>query len=424
MLENRISEPSKRMNGDAKATTTIIVGAGQAGAEVAFSLRQLKYEGRIVVIGDEPVLPYRRPPLSKAYLQGEIERDALLIRQPGMYEKFDVECLTALRVEAVDRPAKRVSLSDGTVMRYTHLVLATGGRVRKLGSPVDDFSNVHYIRTLADIDRLQPDLVAGKRLLVVGGGFIGLEAAAVAAKRGLDVTVVEMAERLLQRVVAPELSAFYEAAHARRGVTIHTGAGVSHWEGDDVVRRVDLSDGSSVGVDLVVVGIGVLPETALAESIGLEVDNGIVANEISQTSDPAILAVGDCANHANVFLGRSARLESVPAAQEQGRTAARTILGDPEPHAAVPWFWSDQFDLKLQMAGLTTDYDDAVLRGRPEDEAFGVFYLKDGVLISGHMVNRPKDFGQTRKLISTRQAMDPAKLSDESCPLPDAALPE
>ena len=174
MLENRISEPSKRMNGDAKATTTIIVGAGQAGAEVAFSLRQLKYEGRIVVIGDEPVLPYRRPPLSKAYLQGEIERDALLIRQPGMYEKFDVECLTALRVEAVDRPAKRVSLSDGTVMRYTHLVLATGGRVRKLGSPVDDFSNVHYIRTLADIDRLQPDLVAGKRLLVVGGGFITL----------------------------------------------------------------------------------------------------------------------------------------------------------------------------------------------------------------------------------------------------------
>lgn len=401
--------------------TTVIVGGGQAGIEAAFALRQNGYEGRVLVFGDEEELPYRRPPLSKAYLDGSMARESLTIRKPAMLEKANIECKTGLRVTAIDRQVRKVTLSDEATIGYDDLILATGARVRRLGEPADAAANVHYIRTLADIDRLKPSFEAGKRLLVVGGGFIGLEAAASATKAGLDVTVVEMGDRLLQRVVDAPMSAYFEQAHLRRGVQVLTGTGIDEWQGGGQVQSVTLTNGKCLQVDVVVVGIGVIPETELADAAGLTVDNGIVADAYSRTNDPHIYAVGDCANHANRFLGHAARLESVPAAQEQARTAARSICGQDEPHEAVPWFWSDQFDLKLQMAGLLGAHDQTVLRGTRDEDSFVVFYLQAGIIAAAHAVNRPREFAQIRKLIAARTPVDGDKLADEACAIADAA---
>lgn len=400
--------------------TTVIVGGGQAGVEVAFALRQNDYDGRIVLIGEEPELPYRRPPLSKAYLDGSMARESLTIRKPPMLEKAQIECRTGIRVQSIDREARRVELSDGEWLDYTDLVLATGARARRLGEAVDQFSNVHYVRTLADIDRLKPSFVEGARVAVIGGGFIGLEAAAAAVKGGLQVTVIEMADRLLQRVVDSEMSEFFAAAHAKRGVEVLTGVGAQAWEGDEQLQTITLTDGRQLTLDLVIVGIGVVPDTDLAEAAGLQTNNGIVADLYSRTSDRHIYAIGDCANHANGFLGHAARLESVPAAQEQARTAARSIAGQEQPHDAVPWFWSDQFDLKLQMAGLLGGHDQVVSRGSAEEDSFVRFYMRGDVIRCAHSVNRPREFAQIRKIIAAGSAVDLAKLSDDDCAVTDA----
>jgi len=403
--------------------TTVIVGAGQAGAELAAALRQQGYAGRVVLVGDEPELAYRRPPLSKTYLSGEATRESLLLRNAAAWEKVQVECWTGVAVLAIDRAAHCLNLADGRVLAYDKLVLATGGRVRRLEVPGAQRPNVHYVRTLADIDRLKQDFAPGRRLLVVGGGYIGLEAAAVGIKKGLAVTVVESLPRVLARVAAPELSAFYEAAHRRRGVNLRTGTAIDEWIGETRVEAVRLSDGSTLPVDLVVVGIGILPNVELAQAAGLAVDNGIVVDEYAQTSDPDILAAGDCAQHMNHFLGRAVRLESVPGAQEQARTAALTICGRPAPHAAVPWFWSDQYDLKLQMVGLSQGYDRLVLRGDPEQESFCAFYLKDGRVLSVDAVNRPQEFGVAKRLVAERRVVDAAVLADEGVALKSLLVP-
>lgn len=403
-------------------TTTLIVGGGQAGIEAAFALRQNGYEGRIQVVGEESELPYRRPPLSKAYLDGSMARESLTIRKSPMLEKAGVECQTGQRVTAIDRDHRRVTLADGQVMDYDDLILATGARVRRLGGGVDAAHNVHYIRTVADIDRLKPELRGGARMLVVGGGFIGLEVAASAVKAGMNVTVIEMADRLLQRVVDAPMSSYFESAHRQRGVQVFTAVGIEQWHGDDVINAVTLSNGTRLDVDLVVVGIGVVPDTSLAEACGLAVDNGILADAFSRTTDPHIYAIGDCANHANRFLGHAARLESVPAAQEQARTAARSICGVEQPHDAVPWFWSDQFDLKLQMAGLLGAHDQMVVRGQREDDSFVVFYLQGGAIQCAHAINRPREFAQIRKLIAARTPVDVTQLADDGHPVADAAL--
>ncbi len=395
----------------------VVVGAGHAGAEVVATLRQNAYDGRIILIGDEPELPYRRPPLSKTYLSGEATRESLLIRSAAAYDKLQVECWTGTQVLAIDRVKKNVLLGDGSLQPYTKLVLATGGRPRTLNEPGAQKANVHYIRTLADIDQLQAGFAEGKRLLVIGGGYIGLEAAAVGIKSGLRVTVLEAAPRVLARVAAPEISAFYESAHRRRGVDIRTNVSVQAFHGDPRVQAVTLSDGSELAVDLIIVGIGIVPNDELARSAGLDVDNGIVVDSYAQTRDPDILAVGDCAQHVNGFLARSLRIESVPSAQEQGRTAAHSICGKAVPHTAVPWFWSDQFDLKLQMVGLSQGYEQLVLRGDPLTESFSAFYLKEGIVLSVDAVNRPQDFMVAKRLVAERVVVELQALSDESISL-------
>ncbi len=395
----------------------VIVGAGHAGAEVVATLRQNAYAGRIILIGDEPELPYRRPPLSKTYLSGEATRESLLIRSAAAYDKLEVECWTGTQVLAIDRVKKNILLSDGRMQAYTKLVLATGGRPRKLADPAAHKPNVHYIRTLADIDRLQTGFAEGKHLLVIGGGYIGLEAASVGIKSGLQVTVLEAAPRVLARVAAPEISAFYERAHRARGVDIRTGVSVKAFHGEQLVELVQLSDGSELNVDLVIVGIGIVPNEELARSAGLEVDNGIVVDSYAQTMDPDILAAGDCAKHVNGFLAQLIRIESVPSAQEQGRTAAHSICGKDIPHVAVPWFWSDQFDLKLQMVGLSQGYEELVFRGDPATESFSAFYLRNGIVLSVDAVNRPQDFMVAKRLVAERVQVNAQALADESVSL-------
>lgn len=399
------------------AHTTVIVGAGQAAVELASQLRQQGYDGRLLLIGDEPYLPYRRPPLSKAYLSGEATMESLFIRNAAALEKLHIECWTGVSVTRIDRIRKILTLSDGRSQPYEKLVLATGGRARALAMPGAEADNIYTVRNILDIERIKPHFVEGRRLVVIGGGYIGLEAAAVAIKKGLQVTVLEAASRLLARVAAPELSAFYERAHSKRGVVVRTGVSLKALHGSPNVTDLELADGSRIAADLLIVGIGLIPNTELAADAGLAVDNGIVVNEFAETADADILAIGDCAKHHNHYFGRAMRLESVPSALEQARTAAQTLTSKRTPHAAVPWFWSDQYDLKLQMVGLSEGYEQLVFRGNVEDESFSAYYLRQGVVISVDAVNRPQDFVVAKKLVAERVAVTAAALADESIAL-------
>ncbi len=396
---------------------TVIVGAGQAGSDMATALRAQGYEGRIILIGNEAALPYRRPPLSKDYLSGDLTESQLYLKPAPAYEKHDIEVRTGVTVTEINRDAHTVTLDNGETIKYDKLGLTLGGHARKLPLPGADKPNVHYVRTIADIDYMKQQFQAGKKLVIIGGGYIGLEAASVGIKKELDVTLVEALPRLLARVTGPELSEYYCGVHRKRGVDIKLGSGVKALEGGNQVESVILEDGTTVPADLVIVGIGLVPNTALAEQAGLEVDNGVVVDVYCQTSDPDILAAGDCTNHDNGFLGRRIRLESVPNASEQARVAAATICGKQVPHDSVPWFWSDQYDLKLQMVGINQGYDQVVIRGSMEDDNFSAFYLKDGVVIAVDAVNRPKDFMMGKRIVAARMKLDPAVITDESVEL-------
>ena len=397
--------------------TTVIVGAGQAGADLAVALRQQSYPGRILLIGEEPVVPYRRPPLSKGFLLGDVNEDALCILSGEGYSKRGIELRTGLRVECIDRADHNLNLSDGSRVRYDNLALTTGGRARKLELPGVNRPNVHSVRTLADIRNLSEQFKGGKRLVIVGGGYIGLEVASVAVKTGLKVTLVESLPRLLARVTGPELSQYYAEVHRRNGVEIRLGASVCALEGAEHVETVILQDGTRLPADIVIVGIGLIPNTELAAQAGLAVDNGILVDLYARTSDPHIVAAGDCTNHVNGFLRCRVRLESVSNASEQARVAAATICGQHVAYASVPWFWSDQYNLKLQTVGLSQGYDRVVLRGVSTTDSFTAFYLKDGVVIAADSVNRPQDFVMARKIVAGRLRVNAAFLADETVPL-------
>jgi 3-phenylpropionate/trans-cinnamate dioxygenase ferredoxin reductase subunit len=403
------------------AVTAAIIGGGQAGAEAATLLRQNRFEGRIILIADEEYLPYTRPPLSKAYLAREIGKEALIYKAAAAYEKAQVELRLGARAEEIDRISKRLVLRDGATLDYDKLIIAAGGRARELPVPGADLDNIFYLRTIADVDELQPHMEAGRRLVIVGGGYIGLEAAAVAIKRGLAVTVLESAPRVLARVTAPTVSDFYERIHREAGVDIRTGVTVTGFapaSGRGAVGVVDCADGQSFDADFVLVGIGLIPNIELAGKAGLEVDDGILVDEASRTGDPDIYAIGDCAMHRqHGFLRRKIRLESVPNALEQARAAAASITGRPVPEAAAPWFWSDQYDLKLQMVGLSEGYDELVIRGKMEASSFIAFYLKDGVVIAADSVNRLGEFMAAKRLVGERMEIEAARLADESVPL-------
>lgn len=401
-----------------------IVGAGQAGGELAIALRQQGCAAPIVVIGEEVHAPYQRPPLSKACLKGHVDTSSLQLKQRASYERSKVELVLDTRVEGVDARARSITLSSGRELKYAKLALTTGARVRKLtgqdAQQAERTNNFHYLRTIDDAQKIRSCLDAGQRLVIIGGGFIGLEVAASAATCGVNVTVLEALPRVLARVTAPEMSAFYESVHREAGVNVRTGVVVTGFEfsaGGDAVTGVQCSDGALVPADAVVIGIGVVPNTELAQAAGLVIDNGIVVDEYARTSDPHIVAAGDCTNHPNLLSGRRVRLESVPNAVEQARTAAATLIGNERPYHAVPWFWSDQHDLKLQIAGLSEGYDEIVLRGSMSSRSFTLFYLRARQLIASDAVNRPQEFMVAKRLVAGRVVVDPALLMDESVPL-------
>ena len=395
--------------------TCIIIGASHAAAQLAPSLRQEGWEGKIIVIGDEPHRPYHRPPLSKAFMSGERTADELQIRSEKLYEKNDIEFKLNTRVSSINRKDKTITLTTGDVMSYDKLAICTGSRVRTVPLPGIDLAGVHYLRDLNDVENIKADIQSGKHAVIVGGGYIGLETAASLKKMGMHVTVLEMAPRVLARVTAPELSEFYTRVHTEEGVVIKTGVAVSTIEGDTRAERVVCADGSSFDADLVVVGVGIIPNTELAEEAGLKVENGIYVDEFARTEDPDIVSVGDVTNHPNDIYNIRLRLESVPNATDQAKSAAASICGKEKLYSALPWFWSDQYDLKLQIAGLSQGYDQVVIRGdKDNSRSFAAFYLKDGKLISADCVNRPMEFMASKRMIIAGEKVDPARLADES----------
>jgi 3-phenylpropionate/trans-cinnamate dioxygenase ferredoxin reductase subunit len=405
------------------AENILIVGAGHAGGELATALRMEGCTAPITLVGEEAYLPYQRPPLSKAFLSGRVAIDSLYLRPAATYEKHGIELLLGSRVGALDRGSRHVELTDGRRIPYGKLALTTGGRVRRLPVTVagsaNDCGNFHYLRTIDDVGRIKAQFEPGFRLVIVGGGYIGLEVAAIGIERGLRVTVLEALPRVLARVTAPELSTFYERVHREAGVDIRTNTTVTAFELDssrDAVSAV-LTSAGRVAADLVIVGIGLQPNVELAQAAGLEVGDGIVVNEFTVTSDPAIVAAGDCTSHPNSAFERKVRLESVPNAVEQARTAAAVLAGKPRAYDAVPWFWSDQYDLKLQMVGLSAGYDQLVLRGSPAGRAFAAFYLRAGRLIAADAVSRPHEFMIAKRLVAARATVSAVHLADESFPL-------
>ncbi|MEQ7849381.1 NAD(P)/FAD-dependent oxidoreductase [Nocardioides kribbensis] len=390
--------------------TALVVGASHAGAQVVAGLRQQGWSGRVVLIGDEAVLPYHRPPLSKAYLSGKSGLAELAIRKPHFYAKQEIELLDA-RVESIERAERRLVMADGDSLSYDKLALCTGGRARLLPVPGADLPGVHYLRTFADVEQIRESAQPGRHAVIVGGGYIGLETAASLLALGLDVTVLEAAERVLMRVTAPEVSAFYERIHREAGVTIRTGALVEAMTGEARVREVQLAGGERLPADLVVIGVGIEPNTELAAAAGLLVDDGVVIDDHARTNDPDIVAAGDCTSHWMTRYGRRIRLESVPNASEQAKAAAATMCGKEKTITALPWFWSDQYDLKLQIAGLSTGYDEILLSGDPtQDRDFTCFYLREQKLIAADCVNRPRDFMRSKQKIAQGLEADRAEL--------------
>jgi 3-phenylpropionate/trans-cinnamate dioxygenase ferredoxin reductase subunit len=397
----------------------VIVGAGQAGAQLAVSLRQLGFAGEITLLGEEPHLPYQRPPLSKAYLSGEMALERTWLRSESYYQKHAIDLRLSARVASILREERAIVCADGARFGYDRLALCTGTRARRLGVPGVDLPGALYLRTLADADGIKRAVRPGSRAVIIGGGYIGLEVAASLRKLGCTVVVIEALGRVMNRVVAAPVSAFFAAEHARHGVEIVTDATVAALEGDGRVERVGCADGRAFAADLAVIGIGAAPNDELARDAGLEVENGIVVDAFGRTSDPAIFAAGDVTNHPNALFDRRMRLESVHNAMEQAKAVARTIAGQPQAYADVPWFWSDQYDLKLQIAGVGDPDDALILRGDPAMRAFSCLHLRDGRLVAIDCVNRGADFLGAKKLIAERRPIDRARAADPEIRLGD-----
>jgi 3-phenylpropionate/trans-cinnamate dioxygenase ferredoxin reductase subunit len=390
----------------------VIVGGGQAAAQAVQSLRQQNFAGAITLLCDEPYPPYQRPPLSKKYFAGELPRERLLLRPAAFYAEKGVALELGARVEEIEPGARRVRLRDGRTLAYDRLLLATGSRARVLAIPGADLSGVHYLRTITDVDGILAALAPSGRVVLIGAGYIGLEVAASARQRGFDVTVLEAADRVMSRTVSREVSAFYEACHRAAGVVIHCSTGVKAFHGPSRVTAVETGDGRKFACDVAIIGVGVEPNVELASGAGLACSNGIVVDELARTADPHIVAAGDCTNHPLPPLGKRVRLESVPNAIHQAKVAAATLLGVPTPYSEVPWFWSDQYDLKLQIAGLSTGYDEVVLRGDPAARSFAAFYLKGGQILAVDAVNSPREFIAGKKLVANRTRVAPDVLRD------------
>jgi 3-phenylpropionate/trans-cinnamate dioxygenase ferredoxin reductase subunit len=389
-LESRVTE------------RTVIAGAGHAAGQVIATLKQQQYAGHIVLVGDEDYLPYQRPPLSKKFLAGALPAERLHFKPASFYDDPRIEVRLQTTITTIDRDKKSVHTEGGESISYDKLVLALGSRARRLTVEGANLAGVHYLRSIKDVDDIRAELNHARRAVIIGAGYIGLEVAAVMQQQGLDVTVVELADRVMSRVVSPEISDFYQIEHANQGVKLRLSTGVP--------------------ADFVIVGIGIVANTELAASAGLSVDNGIVVDDRCQTSDPAVYAIGDCTAHPNIIYDRQIRLESVHNALEQAKTAAANICGKETHYAQVPWFWSDQYDLKLQIAGLSEGYDEIVIRGNPANRSFACLYLKNGRLIATDAVNAPREFVQSKDLIASHAKIESARLADTEIPLRDAVV--
>jgi len=401
--------------------TVVIAGAGHGAGQVVATLKQKRFAGKIILIGDEAQLPYQRPPLSKKFLSGDLDAERLHFKPPSFYDDPQIDVHLNTRIERIDRAGKEVIASDGVEFTYDKLVLALGSRVRKIEVPGHDLPGIHYLRSIADAEAIRSKLSGNKNVVIVGAGYIGLEVAAVCRQRGLDVTVVEIADRVLSRVVSPNVSDYYQLEHTKHGVKLLLSTGLAAFEGKRHVKRVITDDGQEIPADFAVVGVGILPNSEIAEAAGLDVINGIIVDDTCRTADPDVYAIGDCTSHPNTIYGRLLRLESVHNALEQAKTAASNICGVESHYSQVPWFWSDQYELKLQIAGLSEGYDDVVLRGDPANGSFACCYLKDGVLIAVDAINSPREFMQSKALIAKRAKIDRDKLANAEMALKDLA---
>jgi 3-phenylpropionate/trans-cinnamate dioxygenase ferredoxin reductase subunit len=406
----------------AQINRVIIVGAGQAGGETAQRLRAGGFQGEITLFGEEPFPPYQRPPLSKKYLAGEWEEDRLFLKPARVYAEENITLVLNRRVVWIDRAARRARLEGGQEVPYDALVLATGARARPLPIAGADLPGVHTLRTAGDVDAIKPRFKAGAKAVIVGAGYIGLETAAVARQLGLEVTVVEAAVRPLARVTSPEMAGFFLDAHAAQGVRFALSMQCAHIKGQSAVSAVQLADGGALEADIVIAGIGVTPETGLAERAGLEVNNGIVVDRGMRTADPSVFAIGDCCARPLVHYGdRRGRLESVHNAIEGAKIVAAAILGQPAPKEEAPWFWSDQYDLKLQIAGLFNGYDRIIQRGDMAQRKFALFYFQGARLLAVDAVNSPGEYLGAKLMLQEGKSPDPAQLQDLSIPMKEIA---
>ncbi len=393
------------------SSPVVIVGAGHAGVQTAASLREDGYDGAIVLLSDEEALPYQRPPLSKAFLKGEMDVHGLPLRAEAFYRDQRIDLRRGVRAQRIDRAARKVGLDDGSSIGYGHLILATGARQRRLDVPGVDLPGVFALRNIADAIALRERIAAGVKVVVIGAGFIGLEVAATAAKLGTETTVVEIA-RPMGRAVSPVLSDFYAEAHKAFGARLFLGVGVSAIEGTDKAEAVTLSNGAVLPADLVVAGVGVTAEDSLAREAGLACENGVLVDAHLVTSDPAISAIGDCAAFPNATLGFVTRLESIQNAVDQGKRVAARLMGKPAPYDALAWFWSDQGDLKLMIVGLSHDVDQWVVRGDPATRAFSTFGFRKGKLAVVESVNRAGDHAAAKRILGVGKTLTPEQAAD------------
>lgn len=394
-----------------RMTHVVVIGAGQAGSSLVAKLRTEGFEGEITLVGAEPVPPYQRPPLSKAYLLGEMAEERLYLRPASYYTEHNITLRLDTRATDIDASAREVRLSDGTTLTYNHLALTTGSHPRTLPAAIGGMlDGVFSVRDLNDADTMAPAFVAGKKVLIIGGGYIGLEAAAVASKLGLQVTIVEMADRILQRVAAPQTSDYFRALHQGHGVDIREGVGLERLTGDDHVTGAKLTNGTELGIDFAIVGVGIMPATILAEAAGVDVDNGISTDAFGRTSDPHIWAAGDCASA--IFKGNRIRLESVGNAIDQAEVVAKNMLGAAIEYQPKPWFWSDQYDCKLQIAGLNTGYTDVYVRKGDSAGVQSHWYYSGDELLAVDAMNDPRNYMVGKRLIEGGKSPAPAVIID------------
>tara|TARA_A100001037_G_scaffold185176_1_gene165906 strand:- start:587 stop:1813 length:1227 start_codon:yes stop_codon:yes gene_type:complete len=390
----------------------VVVGASQAGGWVAKTLRSEGFEGKIILIGEEPYLPYERPPLSKTVLSGEVGIDSTYFWTKEVLEEAKIEILLNTKVTSIDRTAKKVKTQNGEEISYDKLAITTGARVRKLNIEGSKLPGIFYLRTMDDTLSIQKTIKPGASALIVGGGWIGLECAATLTKMGCKSIVVEAASRLCGRAVTPEISNWMLNYHSKNGVDIRLNTGIELFEGKENLESALLSNGKKVDCTIAVVGIGVIPNSEIASVSGIDVDNGIVVNEKTQTSDPDIYAAGDVANHPNAILERRLRLESYENAQNQGIAAGKAMLGGTEPYSEIPWFWSDQFDANIQMIGLPENWDSTATRGSPDENQFITFYLKNGIIDGAISINNPRDLRFGKRLMQAKQRVSVEDLSN------------